>query len=277
MAMAGPSVEGPLFAEKVRRAEAITRKLQEHRWDFGAVPELINPDAMCDVAAKEMVLIHDGRMQTRIGRLVIAGVGAHFNLLGPESPMSVLKSEDTMIIEDLNRQIGSEGLYEFSQFKKLGRPQQVEFYNFSEQYQTRDLAFWGALHDTGFSPSGFEHLTRHLAAGKVMHTAIFSARLPSKDRKRPIVMQARPLHLQFPTTVVEWMDKPFYGGIMKETIHIENLLTLEPTRVAHPYLPLVAEGKVELNHQMYYLRRFAGIAQKDGVRGPNIPQEGVPR
>src|SRR6266498_5562298 len=75
MAVAAPSVEGPEFAEKVRRADEITRRLQESNWDFDAVPELFTRAATCDVVAKEIVTLHDGRAQTLLGRLVMNGIG----------------------------------------------------------------------------------------------------------------------------------------------------------------------------------------------------------
>ena len=82
------------------------------------------------------------------------------------------------------------------------------------------------------------------------------------------------LHLQFPSRVVEWMDKPLYGGLAKDTLHVETLLTLKPSRVSHPYLPLTGEAKIRLNGTAYYLKRFSGKTPKEGLRGPGVPEEG---
>ena len=79
--------------------------------------------------------------------------------------------------------------------------------------------------------------------------------------------------MQFPSRVVEWMDKPLFGGLSKDTIHVETLLTIKPTKIAHPHLPLVNESKVEIGHQKYYLKRFSGVSPKDGLRGPGLKGE----
>jgi hypothetical protein len=57
---------------------------------------------------------------------------------------------------------------------------------------------------------------------------------------------------------------------------VESLLTLKPSKVSHPYLPLTGEGKVKLNGTSYYLKRFSGITPKEGLRGPGVPEEGKP-
>src|SRR5437867_11787129 len=79
------SVEGPEFAQNVREAEALTRRLEEGNWDFEIAPEVFSMDATCDVAAKEIVNIYDGKVQTRLGHLVMKGVGSRFNLFSHES------------------------------------------------------------------------------------------------------------------------------------------------------------------------------------------------
>jgi hypothetical protein len=81
------------------------------------------------------------------------------------------------------------------------------------------------------------------------------------------------LTYSFRSSAVEWMDKPLYGGLAKETHHIEYLLTPEPSRISHPYLPLEGEGTIEYGHRRYYLRRFVGVTPKDGLRGPDVPAE----
>src|SRR5436190_22178883 len=84
------SVEGPEFAERVRVAEELTQRLERANWDFAAAEEFfVGRYADCDVAAKEIVNVFDGRMQTRYGRLVMKGTGARFNLFSHESPLSV--------------------------------------------------------------------------------------------------------------------------------------------------------------------------------------------
>ena len=76
-----------------------------------------------------------------------------------------------------------------------------------------------------------------------------------RSKKTPAVMASVGLNLSFPTRVVEWMDKPLYGGLVKETIHVESLLTPKQSKVSHPYLPLVGEGKVKLDGAVYYVKR----------------------
>ncbi len=70
------------------------------------------------------------------------------------------------------------------------------------------------------------------------------------------------------------MDKPLYGGLAKETIHVETLLTLKASKVSHPYLPLTAESKIELDGTSYFLKRFAGVTPKEATRGPGVLEEG---
>ena len=274
MALPALSVEGPEFAQRVKEADALTRKLEENQWDFDIAPQLFGRTAACDVAAKEIAIIHDGKMQTRIGRLVMTGVGSQFNLLGPESPLALLKNSNSSLLDTINSQVGSSGLYDFDEFHKLRPPQRVEFHNFNTFYQPRDLVFWSALYDCGLFPSGFEHMVRHMAAGRAIHNVLFDPAIGALDMRSPVTMQAACLMLQFPTPEIEWMDKPLFGGVVRETMHIVNLLTLEQTKASHPYLPLVGEGKVEYCEQRYYLRRFVGISPKTALRGPGIPPEG---
>src|SRR6266511_2608961 len=250
MAVAAPSVEGPEFAEKVRRADEITRRLQESNWDFDAVPELFTRAATCDVVAKEIVTIHDGPAQTLLGRLVMNGIGEEFQLNSPSSALNITLPGRPEVFKDI---------------------QQVVFYDFTNFYQARDLAFWSALYDCGLSPSGFEEFSRHLAAGKVVTSMRFRPSRPSLD-SRPVYVQGF-TGKRFPTPVVEWIPKPLFGGIAPDTLHLETLLTLDPTDLAHPFLPLVAEGAVELDGRRYYMRRFAGTSAKAAVRGPGVGPE----
>jgi len=270
----GPSVEGPAFAEKVREAEEATDLLQRHNWDFKASPKVYALQATCDVAAKEIILIHDGEIQTRIGRLVMLGAGTVFNLMGPESARSIFKDTGSHAFDEVNRQLGSRGLHDVPAFERFARAQEVTFYNHTAFYQLRDLVFWSILHGGGLFPSGFAKFAQEIASGKIIHNALFTPAIRSKDTARPVSMAATCLSVSFPTSVVEWMEKPIYGGMVTETIHIVNLLTPRPTTVSHPYLPLTGEGKVSLNHHPYYLRRFVGVSPKDGLRGPGVAPEG---
>jgi hypothetical protein len=277
MAIDASSVEGPLFAERVGEAEAITRKLEANQWNFDAAPEIFARASSCDVLAKEIAVIHDGRTQTQIGRLVMTGSGTLFNLMGPESATAVFKSVDSPLLDEINRQIGSNGLRDFPEFQKYSKPQTIEFFNFTTFYQLRDIVFWSALKRCGLFPSGLEHFARHIASGRVVHNVLFAPNLVPLDPEAPVIMEARCMMLQFPTPVVEWMDKPLFGGMVRETIHIANLLTTAPTSVSHPYLSLVGEGKVEYGNESYYLRRFAGISPKNALRGPGVAPEGEKR
>src|SRR6266540_1531152 len=248
MAVAAPSVAGPEFAEKVRRADEITRRLQESNWDFDAVPELFTRAATCDVVAKEIVTIHDGRAQTLLGRLVMNGIGEEFQLNSPSSALNITLPGRPEVFKEINDQLGSRGLEDFEEFQGVKDIQQVVFYDF------------------GLSPSGFEEFSRHLAAGKVVTSMRFRPSRPSLD-SRPVYVQGF-TGKRFPTPVVEWIPKPLFGGIAPDTLHLETLLTLDPTDLAHPFLPLVAEGAVELDGRRYYMRRFAGTSAKAAVRGP---------
>lgn len=280
MAIQDPLVEGPEFARRVNRAEELTQKLQANQWDFDAAPDLFNQQATCDVLAKEIAIIHDGKTQTRVGRLVMQGIGEHFNLVGPESPLAILERADSRLLDSVNEQLGSRGLHDFEAFQQYRHYkeerflQNTEFYNFTTFYQLRDMVFWSALYQCGLSPSGFEIMSREIAAGKTIHNVRFSPPVPSANGNL-VTMQAACLMLTFPTPQVEWMDKPIFGGMVKETIHVINLLTLEPTDLSHPYLPLVREGKIKYGEQRYYLRRFAGISPKQALRGPGVPPEGA--
>ena len=273
MALRRPSVEGPDFAEIVRQTNDILRRLQENRFDFETVPELFAKDAAADVFAKEIVHVHDGKTMTRYGRLVMGGVGSHFNLMGPIPPNAKLQITPTTILADVNRQLKSKGLHDLPEFRKLGRVEEVEFFNYEIFYTLRDLAFWLVLHDAGSFPSSLEVMVRHIAAGNIVQSNQYSPRKPALNRKRPAMMAAGCLTLSFPTDVVEWMDKPIYGGLATDTIHVETLLTTKKTDVSHPYLPLQREGKLKLKGRTYYYRRFTGVTPKDGLRGPNVRAE----
>ena len=99
--------------------------------------------------------------------------------------------------------------------------------------------FWALVHDAGVNPSGLEHMAKHFAAGNLVQNSLYEPARPSSSKRAPAVMVSACLSLQFPSTVVEWMDKPLYGGLATNTLHLETLLTVKPTKVSHPYLPLV--------------------------------------
>jgi len=189
--------------------------------------------------------------------------------MGPESALTEFKSTDSELLDNINRQIGSDGLHDFEEFGRLGRVQPVEFVNASILHQLRDFVFFTALHTGGgIYPLALEHFMRSFASGKFVHTVDFAPAVPSADPGNPVPMAGACLSVSYPTPIVEWMDKPIYGGLAKETMHIVNLLTPEPTRVSHPDLPLVDEGRITHCGQRLYLRRFAGVSPKDGI-GPN--------
>jgi hypothetical protein len=269
------SVEGPDFARNVREADVITQRFQERNWDFAEAPEIFaRESAACDVAAKEIIDIHDGRVQTRLGRLVMRGAGERFNLMSHESPLAVyLGPRETHAFEAINRQVGSDGLDDFAEFGEFRPLRRVELFNPTVFYQLRDVVFWNLLNGYRLFPSGFEEVARQLASGNVIRNVLFTPAVSARAEERPIHMEAFS-GVQFPTPVVEWMPKPLYGGMSERSLHIETLLTLEPNSVSHPYLPLVAEGSVVLGSRRYVMRRFAGISAKEATRGPGVPPEG---
>jgi hypothetical protein len=272
MAVQRPSVEGPEFVRLVQETEERVRELESANWDFDAVPEIFARQAAADVVAKELVHIHDGEMMTRLGRLVMGGVGSHFNLMGPfpaDAEFAVLPAG---ALDRLTRQLGTEGLDALPQWRDLGAVQPVEFYNYNFFYTLREMVFWLLLHDTGCFPSTMEHMVRQFAQGSIVQNSMYAPGLPSREGK-PVLMQAACLRMAFPSSEVEWMDKPLFGGFAPTTFHVEHLLTLRPTDVSHPYLPLQSEGKVRLDHQVYYRRTFVGETPKDGMRAEAVPPE----
>ena len=274
MALTELSVEGPEFAQRVRKATEVVDRLRANKWDFQSAREVFAKQAAADVIGKEIAVIHDGQMLTRIGRLVMGGVGTEFNLVGPIPARARLRSVDATVLDAIQRQLGTRGLREFAQFRELGRPQRIEFYNYTMFYRLEDFVFWSVLHGAGCFPSTLEHMARHVAGGEIIQNVVYRPNRPPV-RREPVIMQAACLMVSFPTKVVEWMDRPLFGGFVKETMHIEYLLTPKPSRVSHPYLPLVDEGMVELQNVRYYMRRFEGVTPKDGLRGPDVPPEGV--
>lgn len=265
--------EGPTFVEQSRRAQALSRRLEEANWDFRTVPEVYAKDSQADVVAKELVLVHDGETMSWNGRLTMGGVGHTFNLMGAIPANSRIRVTDSSLVDTVNRHFKGEGMAELEIFQKHGKPQPVEFFNYGMFFHLRDLVFWLLVHDSGCFPSSLEHIQRELAAGKVVQNYMYAPGQPSRNGE-PVLMQATCMSVQFPSRFVQWMERPLFGGFSRETQHLETLLTTEPADVSHPYLEPVGEGKVEVEGRTYYARRFAGTESKLAVRGPGVPPEG---
>lgn len=278
MAVERPFVEGPDWIDVVREATELVNKLEANNWDFETVPQAFARKASADVVAKEVLHIHDGYTMTRMGHLVMGGVGHAFNLMGPIPPDSRFTVGDSAPLQSVKRQLGSSGLEDLDEYRQLERRysklQRVEFFNYGAFYTLRDLVFWLLVHDAGCFPSTLEAMVRHFAAGHIIQNDMYMPSVPARDGDRPALMTTGAcMMVQFPSSVVEWMDKPLFGGLAEDTVHVEYLLTPGPTDVSHPYLPLVAESKVRLNYQDYYVRTFSGVTPKDALRGPGIPPE----
>lgn len=274
MAVGRPSVEGIESIRVIRAARETVRQLKDANWNFEKFPQVYAKNPAADVLAKEIVHIFDGASMTRIGELHMGGVGKAFNLMGPVHSDAVFKVQPPTILSVVNRQLKSRGLRDLKEFRALGTAQPVDFFNYSLFYGMEDLVFWALVHDAGVYPSGLEHMAKHFAAGNLVQNSLYAPAKPSRSKKAPAVMVSVGLHLQFPSRVVEWMDKPLYGGLAMDTIHVETLLTLKPSKVSHPYLPLTGEGRIKLAGSSYYMKRFSGVTPKEGTRGPGISEEG---
>lgn len=253
-------------AEKVR-------VLESRNWDFAHLPEIFAKDNRADVLAKELLHIFDGKRMTRLGRLVMGGVGTHFNLMGPIPSDARIQITDSAGLDSVNQQLGSNGLRDLKEFRLLGAPQSVEFFNYTMFYSLRHMVEWLLVHEAGCFPTTLENIVRHFARGDVVQNYVYAPPRPSTDAKAPAIMQARCMSLSFPATAIEWMDKPLFGGLREDTLHVETLLTTRPTEVSHPYLEKEQEGEIFLGGQHYFFRRFIGTAQKDAVRGRGVPEE----
>ena len=280
MVLNRPAVSGPEFAKIVASASAKVEKLEASNWDFDSVPEIFARRQQADVIGKEAIHLHDGRTMTRLGRLVLGGVGTHFNLMGsiPSDATFKVATEFTdHALKEINQQVGHEGLYDVPEYrqieKKFGQAEQVEFNNYGLFYRAKDLVQWLLIHDAGCFPSTLETIVRRFAMGNVVQNNMYSTKRPSKDPKKPSLMRSPGLLVQFPSKVVEWMEQPIYGGLVDATIKVEHLLTIKPTNISHPYLPLVLESKVRLVGDDYYLRTYSGLSPKEALRGPGVSQE----
>jgi hypothetical protein len=276
MALRSAPVRGPEFAERVRYADAIVRKAEQNNWDFGATPEIFAAESQADVIAKEIAFIHDGHRQTLIGNLVIGGIGNRFNLMGPIQPDAEFKIKPTTLLADIGRQFGDGEVDDFLVSKKHPKPVEIDFFNYTNFYTLRDLVFWHLANGSGCFPSALEHMKRHFAIGKVVQNNVYQIPFYNRDPKAPVVMQARCMSVSFDTPVLEWMDKPLFGGFDENTFHVEYLLTPARSKLAHPYLPVVDEGTIEYGGHRWHIRKFRGTTPKEALRGPEVPPEGKP-
>ena len=281
MVLNRPAVGRPEFARIVQDARQKVERLKASNWDFAAVPEVFARPQRADVMGKEAVHMFDGRTMTRVGRLVLGGVGQHFNLLGTfpaDATFRVATEYTSKVLDELHQQVGRDALDEVPAYREIQKSyadaEQVEFSNYGMFYSLSDLVEWLLIHDAGCFPSTLETIIRRFAQGNVVQNNMYSTARPSSDGDRPSIMRSPGLMVQFPSKAVEWMEQPIYGGLVDETIKVEHLLTVTPTEVSHPYLPLVLESKVRVLDQDYYLRTYGGSAPKEALRGPKVPQEG---
>jgi hypothetical protein len=281
MALNRPAVGGPDFTRIVADAAEKVDRLEANNWDFEAVPEVFARQQRADVMGKEAVHMFDGRTMTRVGRLILGGVGEHFNLMGSipsDSTFRVATEYTSQVLDEVHRQAGNNGLEDLPEFRTIqeryGQAEPVEFSNYGLFYRVRDLVQWLLVHDAGCFPSTLESIVRRFAQGNVVQNNMYATKKPSHDPENPAVMRSPGLLVQFPAKAVEWMEQPIYGGLVDETIKVEHLLTIQPTDISHPYLPLVLESKVRIVDQDYYLRTYSGSAPKEALRGPGVPQEG---
>jgi len=273
MAVVRPFVQGPDYVARTRQATEVVQKLAGNRWNFDVAPEVYARNSRADVLSKELVHIFDGRRVIRVGRLVIGGVGEYFNLMGPIPSDSAIKITDARLLEAVNAQLGGSGIQDHPDYKNLKNVQEVEFFNYGMFHTLEELVHWLLVHETGCYPSTLQHVVREFARGRIVQNYMYRANLRSKVPDEPVIMQARCMSYTFPSSVMEWMDRPLFGGLAKETMHVETLLTLSPTDASHPHLQLVGEGRVEFGHQLFYARQFMGTTGKDGTRGPGAPEE----
>ena len=267
------SVEGPAFARKVVEARALTEKLEQANWDFDLVPQVYATNSRADVLAKALVFVHDGAQQTIFGHLVTGGVGTRFNLMGPVQANAVFRIAPTDVFDVLRKQTKTHGLRDIPEFNKLPEAQTVELYNYTNFYSLRDLVFWHILYGAGSYPSTLVHMARNFPLGKIVQNSMYMPAKPSRNVRKPAVMTFDRLRVSFPTKQVEWMEQPLYGGLVKETMQAEYLLTTRESKVSHPYLQPVREGKIRWQGRSWYYRYFLGTTPKDGLTGPGMGPE----
>jgi hypothetical protein len=267
-------VRGPEFARRIRDATTIVERAEKSAWDFAATPELYAADSMADVIAKEIAIVHNGSYQTIIGNLITAGVGTHFNLMGPIQSDAKFMIKPNTLLADLARQMRGQQIQDFDLTRKYGTPLEIDFYNYTNFFTLKDLVFWQLVHGSGCFPTALEFMKRHFAAGKIVQNNSYT--VPSfvaQDSKQPAGMSVRCMRLSHATDVVEWMDKPLFGGLEPDTAHVEYLLTPLRSQASHPYLPLVDEGLIEYAGIRWHAKKFAGVTPKEGLRGPDVGSE----
>ncbi|HEX6468960.1 MAG TPA: hypothetical protein VF069_07660 [Streptosporangiaceae bacterium] len=276
-----PAVGGPEFSRIVADATEKVARLEANNWDFDSVPEVFAQQQQADVIGKEAVHMFDGRTMTRVGRLVLGGVGEHFNLMGTfpaNSTFKVATEYTSHVLDQVHQQAGTQRLRDLPEYAEIeeryGAAEEIEFSNYGLFYRLNDLIQWLLVHDAGCFPSTLESIIRRFAQGNVVQNNMYSTKRPSKDPQQPAIMRSPGLLVQFPSKVVEWMELPIFGGLVDETIKVEHLLTVTPTDISHPFLPLVLESRVRIVDQDYYLRTYSGSAPKEALRGPGVAQEG---
>ena len=269
------SVEGPDFARLVKRATALVDKLENANWDFALAPELYARESRADVAAKELVFVHDGKTQTIHGRLITAGVGETFNLMGPVHANARFRLARTDVFGAVRKSTGTRGLRDIAAFRALPKAQPVELYNYGYFYTLRDLIFWHALHESGAYPSTLEHMARNFPMGKMIQNSMYSPEKPSRNPRSPAIMTFDGLEVSFPTSQIEWMEQPLYGGLMHETIQAEYLVTRQRSSATHPYLDVVEEATMHWQGRKWFVRAFRGTTPKDAQVGQGRLPEGA--
>jgi hypothetical protein len=268
-----PPLEGPAFARKVEEARALTDKLEKSNWDFDLVPQVYSKNSRADVLGKTVVYVHDGQRETIYGHLVTGGVGARFNLMGPVQSNSVFRIVSTDVFAVLKKQTKTNGLRDIKAFRKLPKAEPVELYNYTNFFSLRDLVFWHILYGVGSYPSTLVHMARNFPLGKIIQNSVYTPSKPSMDPENPAIMTFEGLSVSFPTKQVEWMEQPLYGGLVKETMQAEYLLTAKESKVSHPYLPESKAGKVRWQGKSWYYRYFVGTTPKEALTGPGMGPE----
>src|SRR6266480_4399632 len=183
MAVNRPAVSGPEFAQIVADASAKVDRLEANNWDFDQVPEVFARRQHADVLAKEAIHLHVGRTMTRVGRLVLGGVGTHFNLMGSfpaDTTFRIATEYTNHAIQAINQQVGYKGLYDLPEYRQIeeryGQAEQVEFSNYGMFYRLKDLILWLLVHDAGCFPSTLETIVRRFAMGNVVQNNMYFTR-----------------------------------------------------------------------------------------------------
>jgi len=129
------------------------------------------------------------------------------------------------------------------------------------------------LYGVGSYPSTLVHMARNFPLGKIVQNSVYTPSKPSTDLENPAIMTFDRLSVSFPTKQVEWMEQPLYGGLVKETMQAEYLLTAKESKISHPYLQESKAGKVRWQGKSWYYRYFVGTTPKDALTGPGMGPE----